>query len=311
MYANQIRQWTVASRSGIPESMRVVSPWRFAVLLSPLFAVLIPLHAQSPDPFRWMDFHADKDQDVIVWVTRSLAVENWTSIREIGVQYDAALVVTADRGTPQSTPDADTFTIWSVSLTNHALTLLLKGVNLRWLDWMTFAEGEPRELAALYDNCTGCTADTYFTAFHYDPRAHAWATRWMRGGQGVPLWSANGPPGVDWTQVYAGLAEPDGRDFICTWSHFDYGKAKMAEDVVYRFDLDPVSGLERTQLLSGKDANAMKLRVCRAGDALPGLARGQDSPLCQGLVNPLPARKPATGPPANNRGKSTPPGTRH
>ncbi len=122
------------------------------------------------------------------------------------------------------------------------------------------------------------------------------------------LWSANGPPGVDWTQVYAGLAEPNGRDFICTWSHFDYGKEKMAEDVVYRFDLDPVSGLERTQLLSGKDADAMKLRVCRAGDSLPGLARGQDSPLCQQLVNPHPARKPVTSPPANNRGKSTPGG---
>jgi len=291
--------------------MRVVSPWRFAVLLFAVLACLTSLHAQTPDPFRWMDFHSDKDQDVIVWVTRSLAVENWTAIREIGVQYDAALVVTADRASPQSSPDADTFTIWSVSLTNHALTQLLKGVNLRWLDWMTFAEGAPQELAALYDNCTGCTADTYFTALHYDPRAHAWATRWMRGGQGVPLWSANGPPGVDWTQVYAGLAEPNGRAFICTWSHFDYGKDKMAEDVVYRFDLDPVSGLERTQLLGGKDADAMKLRVCRAGDALPGLARGQDSQLCQQLVNPRPARKPVTTPPANNRGKSTPPGARH
>jgi len=118
---------------------------------------------------------------------------------------------------------------------------------------MTFAEGDPQELAALYDNCAGCTPDTYFTAFHYDARAHAWATRWMRGGQGVPVWSANGPPGVDWTQVYAGLAEPNGRAFLCTWSHFDYGKQKPVEDVVYRFDLDPGSGLDRTQLLSGKD----------------------------------------------------------
>ena len=64
--------------------MRVVSPWRFAVLLSPLFAVLIPLHAQSPDPFRWMDFHADKDQDVIVWVTRSLAVDDRVFVAAVG-----------------------------------------------------------------------------------------------------------------------------------------------------------------------------------------------------------------------------------
>jgi hypothetical protein len=258
-----------------------------------------------------MDFHSTKDQDVIVWVTRSLAVENWTAIREIGVQYDAALVVTTNRATPQSPPNADTFTIWSVSLTNHALTRLVTGVNLRWLDWMTFAEGEPQELAALYDNCAGCMPDTYFTAFYYDLRAHTWATRWMRGGQGVPVWSANGPAGVDWTQVYAGLAEPNGREFLCTWSHFDYGKEKPAQDFVFRYDLDPVSGLERTQSLSGKEADAMKQRVCRAGEALPGLARGQDSALCQGLVNQHPARKPVTTPPANNHGKSTPPGSRH
>jgi hypothetical protein len=286
--------------------MRGVFPWPVALLFCAVLAAAVPLPAQQPDPFRWMDFHSQKDQDVIVWVTRSLAVENWTAIREIGVQYDAALVVTTNRATPQSSPDADTFTIWSVSLTNHALTMLLKGVNLRWLDAMTFAEGDPQEMAALYDNCTGCTPDTYFTAFYYDLRAHTWGTRWMRGGQGVPVWSANGPPGVDWTQVYAGLAEPNGRAFICTWSHFDYGKEKRAEDVVYRFDLDPVSGLERTQLLSGKDADAMKLRMCRSGEALPGLGRGQDSELCRELVNPHPGRKPVTTPPANNHGKSVP-----
>jgi hypothetical protein len=300
-------------RSDIPETMRGVLRWPVAALLfCAVLAAATALPAQqTPDPFRWMDFHSEKDQDVIVWVTRSLAVESWTSIREIGVQYDAALVVTTNRATPQASPDADTFTIWSVSLTNHALTLLLKGVNLRWLDGMTFAEGEPQELAALYDNCTGCAPDTYFTTFHYDSRAHTWATRWMRGGQGVPLWSANGPPGVDWTQVYAGLAEPNGRAFICTWSHFDYGKQKPEEDVVYRFDLAPGSGLDRTQLLSGKDADAMKLRVCRSGEALPGLARGQDSELCQQLVNPRPARKPVTTPPANNHGKSVPGGHSH
>ena len=56
-------------------------------------SVSSPLHAQQ-DTFRWMDFHSAKDQDVIVWVTRALEAEKWTSIREIGVIYDAALVVT-------------------------------------------------------------------------------------------------------------------------------------------------------------------------------------------------------------------------
>ncbi len=276
-----------------------------------MLAVAAPLSAQQPDPFRWMDFHSQKDQDVIVWVTRSLEAEKWTAIREIGVQYDAALVVTTLRATPQSPANADTFAVWSVSLTNHLLTPLLKGVNLRWLDSMTFADGGPQELAAFYDGCRECAADTYFTAFHYDMRAHTWAARWMRGGQGAPIWTASAPAGVAWTQIYAGLAEPNGRELVGTWNHFDYGKEKPAEDFVYRYDLDPFSGLERTQLLSGKDAGAMKLRLCRGQDALPGLARGQDAPLCQQLVNPRPERKPVTTPPANNRGRSAPPGSRH
>jgi hypothetical protein len=256
-----------------------------------------------------MDFHSQKDQDVIAWVTRSLAVENWTAIREIGVQYDAALVVTTHRATPQSTARADSFTVWSVSLTNHGITPLLKGYNLRWLDWMTFSEGGPQELPVVYDNCVECEPETLFTVFHFDKAQHAWAARWTSGGQGVPVWSANTQAGVTWAQVYAGLAEPNGRGLFGTWRHFDYGKDRPAEDFVYRYDLDPFSGLERTQLLSGKDADAMKLRICR--DALPGLARGQDSELCQQLVNPHPARKPVTTPPAHNRGQSVPPGSKH
>ena len=156
---------------------------------------------QAPDQFRWVNFHSSTDNDVVAWVTRSLEPEHWTAISEIGVEYDAALVVTTLRANPQSLPNADLFTVWSLSLTNHSITPLITGVNLRFVDWLKFADGAPRELAALYDNCTECAADTYFTAFHYDMAHHAWAARWMRGGQTVPIWSANPPPGVTWNQV--------------------------------------------------------------------------------------------------------------
>jgi hypothetical protein len=59
---------------------------------------------QAPDNFRWVDFHSQKDQSEVAWVTRSLAVEDWTAIREIAVEYDAALVVTTKRATPESAP---------------------------------------------------------------------------------------------------------------------------------------------------------------------------------------------------------------
>ena len=93
------------------------------------------------------------------------------AIREIGVQWDAALVITTKRPTPQSSPTSDTFNVWSVSLTSHVVAPLLTGVNLRLFDWQRFASGTAQELPVLYDNCRACSANTYFTAFYYDVRS--------------------------------------------------------------------------------------------------------------------------------------------
>ncbi len=264
----------------------VVSRRRLASL-AVVLAFSIPLCAQQPTTtFRWMNFHSPKDQIIINWVTRSLAVENWTAIREIGVLYDAALVVTTDRATPVSLPDTDTFNVWSVSLTTHAVTPLLSGVNLRWSHWERFSRDAPLELPVLYNNCRNCAATTYFTSFYYDPALHAWAARWMRDGQGIPVWNAKPPSGIAWTQVYALLPEGNDQVEMCTWNHFDYGPHRPSEDFIYRYDVDPFSGLDRTVLLSGQKADAMKLRLCNAENAVPGLARGQNSILCQELLHP-------------------------
>jgi hypothetical protein len=292
--------------------MRCILPRAGLVLIAALLAGPSSAFAQqAPDTFRWVDFHNQKDQDVIVWVTRSLAVQDWTAIREIAVEYDAALVVTTNRTNSQSAANAETFNVWSVSLTNHIVAPLISGVNLRWLDWMRFADSAPEELAVVYDNCRECAANTYFTAFHYDVSQHRWTARWIRGGQGAPLWSANTPPGIQWTQVYAGIAEPNGREFVATWSHFDYDNKKPSNDVVFRYDLDPMSGMERSVQIVGKDADAMELRLCRAQDAVPDLERGQDSQLCRDMIKPIPERRPVTSPPANNHGQSAPPRGRH
>jgi hypothetical protein len=269
------------------------------LLLALLAASLAPatplLAQQSPDNFHWIDFHAKPDQDTVVWVTRSLDPEKWSAIREIGVEYDAALVVTTLRKTPQTPPALDSFSIWTASLTNHSITLLLTGTNLRLLDWMLFAVGRPRDLGALYDDCNECDASTFLTAFYYDVRSHNWAARWMRGNQAIPLSSANAPQGVTSAQAYAVLADPNGHEVVGTWNHLDYGKAKAPEDYVYQYDVDPSNDLERTQVLSGKSAEAMKRRICVGSDAVTGLARGQDSPLCQAKIQSPrgTARKPS------------------
>lgn len=289
--------------------MRAVLRSFLVFLAACALCMSMPAHAQSSENFRWIDFKSPKDQNVVVWVTRSLEAEKWTAIREIGVQYDAALVVTTLRATPQSPPNADSFAVWSVSLTNHAVTALLQGVNLRWSGWLHFALGT-QEPGILYDNCAECAATTYFTSFRYDLSQHAWTPRWTSGGQGIPVRSANPPAGVDWSQVFAVMADDNGREMVGVWNHFDYGKVKPAEDYVYQYDLDPWSGLDRIQQVNGKQADAMEVRLCRAQDAVRGLAMGQDSPLCQQLVKPKFERRPVTTPPANNRGQSRPPGPR-
>jgi hypothetical protein len=284
--------------------MRFVS---ISILAAFLFA---PLSAQpAPETFRWIDFHSAADQNILTWVTRSLTVENWTAIREIGVEYDAALVITTTRSNPQSLPASDTFTIWSLSLTNHSYAPLIKGVNLRLLDWLLFDDGHPRELAALYDDCADCQPSTYFTAFHYDMEHHAWAARWMRGPQAISVWSANLPQGLALTQLYALLTQPNGRSMMCTWNHIDHGQQKP-EDIVACYDLDPATGQERTQLFTRTPAQPIKQRICGAQNPIPGSARGQDSSLCQQTLNAHPERKPVTTPPANNRGQSAPPRAR-
>ncbi len=277
-------------------------------------ALVVPTCAQNPpDTFRWVDFHSSNDQSIVVWVTRALTVDKWTAIREIGVKYDAALVVTTDRAAPQSLPEDDTFTVWSVSLTSHLVTPLITGVNLRLFDWERFADDMPEDLTALYDNCRNCSTATYFTAFYYDAARHSWEARWINGGQGVPVWNTAPPSSVAWTQVYAVMTE-GGHAQLCTWNHFDYGKDKDSEDVVYRYDRDPFSGLDRTSVLSGKMAQDIELKLCRGQDSVQGLARGQDSELCQDLVSPEHGarreRHPVTTPPANNHGRSIPPGSR-
>jgi hypothetical protein len=278
----------------------------------------------ASDAFHWIDFHDSKDTPTVTWVTNALKAEHWTAIREIGVQWDSALVITTERKTAQSTPKSDLYTVWSVSLAKRDVQPVLHGVNLDILTWTTF--GGPYqhvpELGLIYDDCTGCDAPTTsFTTLFYNTTDHAWRARWMRGDQAAVLMNRGAVEGVTRSQLYGLHTEPQGRQILATWSHFDYGDTKPAEDFVFEYSVDPVSGLEQTQGLSGKHAEAMMARICHAdpGQADPmlgALAHGQDSSLCRnpGQLPSRPSRhsrsghNPATSPPANNHGLSSPGG---
>ncbi len=286
--------------------MRVALLRLFTVFATAISFIPSAHAQQTSGTFRWIDFHAPQDQNIVVWVTRSLEVEKWTAIREIGVEYDAALVETVKRQGPQASPGSDSFTIWNVSLTSHLITPLITGVNLRWFDVQNFAAGAPAEPTILYDNCRDCAATTYFTSFHYDYVRHTWAARWMRGSQGTPVWNTNpdSGAGVTWTQVYALMPGAQDRDCLYTWNHFDYGKGRQPNDMLFRYDVDPMTGLDRTVELTGAEAEATKVTLCRGQDAIQGLEHGQSSDLCQQILKSHPARRPVTTPPANNRGQS-------
>lgn len=293
-----------------------------AVLMLAAFSPAVARAQASIEAFHWVDFHDPKDAPTVTWVTQALKAEKWTVIREIGVQWDSAVVFTSERKTPQSTPSSDAYTVWSVSLAKHDVQPLLHGVSPHILNWTVF--GGPYqhvpELALVYSDCNACdAASIFFTTLYYNSADHAWRARWMRGDQGVALWSGGNVEGVTRTQVYGLLAEPTGRDVLATWSHFDYGSAKPAEDFVFEYSVDPATGLEQTQGLSGVHGDEMIARLCKADPgqidpSLAEMARGQASEACQNRGNAKtkarPVRRPVTTPPANNHGQSSPPGGR-
>ena len=275
---------------------------------------------QTSGTFRWVDFHSSEDQNIVAWISRSLEVSKWTTIREIGVEFDAALVVTEERSNPESAPGSDIFTVWSASLTSHVLAPLLTGVNLRWFDPVRFADDTPTEWPVLYDNCHDCRPDTFFTSFYYDVRSHTWNARWITGAHGAPVWNSTHPAGTNWTQAFAVLSNGEGHVALYAWNHFDYAKPRPAEDYITRYDLDSFSHLERSIVVTDptppspsieKQLAEYELQICRAETATPGLARGQDSQLCENLLKARAPRQPVTTPPANNRGQAAPPKARH
>ncbi|MFC5865263.1 hypothetical protein ACFPT7_23360 [Acidicapsa dinghuensis] len=294
-----------------------------------LTVILMTQHAEAqpaPNTFHWVSFHRSSDPNddqVIQWVNRALTAEKYTQLREIGVAWDSALVITSDRPTPQSLPASDTYTFWAVSLTKHEVQPLLHGVNPRMVGWTNFAgQGSPiPELGLVYSDCFGCDAPTtFFTTLYYSASDHAWRARWMRGDQAAVLSGGGNVDGVTRSQVYGLLTELPGREVLATWNHYDYGGAKPAQDYVFEYSVDPSTGLEQTQGLSGDHAETMEHRLCRANPgqidpALAILASGQESNLCTGTPpektkKARPARKPVTTPPANNKGQSNPPGHR-
>ena len=284
-----------------------------------LALVCTAARAQSaPQSFHWIDFRAASDAPTVRWVTDSLVAQSYTAIREIGVQWDSALVVTTLRSTPQSSPASDRFTLWSVSLSHRQVVPLVSGYHLHYLNWLTLGSQILPELGLTWQNCLQCDASLYFTAAYYSPSDHGWHARWMRASDplrnsaGAALRSAAPAAGVAAEEVYGLFTDLHGNSTLDTWLHLDFGSARPAQDYVYEYSVDPTTGLDITQALGDEHAAPMQQKLCQLTPAQSALLGGQDSTLCHPAAaaprtrsaHPRHERIPVTTPPANNQGRS-------
>jgi hypothetical protein len=234
--------------------------------------------AQVLDGFSWVDLKSDTD--TVTKVSHALAAQKYTALREIGVAGEHALVITTLRANPTADPDKDTFTAWDVWLKYGQATELLSGTSLRYIDWQKLYDYGQPELLAYYNDCADCQATTFLTAFYQDRKTHAWAARWPRQRSAAPLYSA-AQPGVQ--HVYALFMNVDQRVVLDTWSHYaEQKRASRGGDYFFEYKIDTMSGQEMSRPVTGREADAMKLRLCKADNVVFGIAGGQDSSACPG-----------------------------
>jgi hypothetical protein len=285
--------------------VRRLSTGVISVLL--LFFCVSNVRAQAPADFHWVDL--EKDQWMVNTVRKALHDETFTAIRDIGLVGDAALVFTSNRSRPDAIPDTDSMSVYAASLRTPESRKLISGYQVHSVGWTSMVKDHRGELAATYLDCVQCESTMFFTTFYFDGKADTWQVRWAANQHGAPLTSKPANKAYAIQQVYAVLGGADGREALVTWSHYDYNNSKKADDFIYKYDVDPISNLDRVQRLSGKDVSEMELRLCQADQAWPVLRYGQDGPICHALVQAKSSRPRhvTTTPPAQNEGRSRPP----
>jgi len=244
---------------------------------------------QMPAGFHWVDLR--RDVNTVQKVEQALKAFNYTAIREIGSYDDFALVMTGWRDADQDVPDGDQWSVYNISLKNGTVQVLLTGYGVQIKGWFSFSSQGQDDLGIVYLHCWECEPTSLFTAFHHDARA-GWRARWANTDDvshpGIPfLFTDVGNPYTDEdvNQVFAVLAPDGGAASIGTWYHSrDLSTGKVA-DGVSRFSVSPVTDKDESTALVGVKAKEWKLRLCSASNSPAGLAIGQTSPACKGLLS--------------------------
>jgi hypothetical protein len=252
-------------------------------------------HAQLPSNFSWINLESDKKTMPIV--RQALHNHHITAIREVGVKDGFALVMTTSRQPDEPTPDYDSWEIYSINLSTEKSRELFGGYGFKLLEWI--GPGN-EELALSYSSCWACESATLLTTIHLVP-GYGWRARWPNN----PLNSASpalpgavvdiGDMGMpydenDVDQIYAFVKQPDNRFAIGTWIYSRNTVTGKIEQDVERYSIDPKTGNDRTEKLSGQAALDWKRVICNRDNILTQASSGQDSRTCHKIM-PKPTTK--------------------
>ncbi|MDR3792399.1 MAG: hypothetical protein P4L03_03370 [Terracidiphilus sp.] len=274
--------------------------------------VLVEQH-RIPIGFRWLGIETDTAP--MTQVRRALAGKGISAYREVGVQGGYALVFALTRQKNAEDFSTDEWSVWSVHLATGKSELLIKAGAMRFNQWValhppTDKSFERNELAIDYDECAEeCDGCSKFTLLHLVP-GRGWRTRW---GQQVSTATGHPTPGVNECYgepdagslgpVFAVLYGEGGSIEAVRWyrnrepqfDHTEDGHAVIKKDPktgknlvkitddIWRYSVDPATGKESEEELSGAAARLMMRRLClgRFPITLTPSLSGKDSELCR------------------------------
>jgi hypothetical protein len=256
------------------------------LLLAISVLMTIPILAQRPAGFSWINTESDKE--TIDVVRHALNLNSNTSIHKVGILDGYAIVMTTSR------EDNDTYqwSIYNLTLATGKFRILVSGYRIKLLDWIGTSSPE---LAITYYDCWGCEAATLFTTLHYT-KSLGWMTRWPnkttdanypQPGAVVSYGDAGEPyDDNEVDQIFAVVSQPNGGFAAGRWFHSRDTKTGKVSNDVERYIIDPATGKDRVEQLSGARSLEWRRMICTPSSALLSKASiGQNSRSCKRVLN--------------------------
>jgi hypothetical protein len=248
-----------------------------------LFAVLtlvrVPVLAQSPNGFSWIDTSSEKT--TMTTIRRALKLNPDTAIRKVGVLDGFAVVFTESA--------EDGWSVYNFSRTSRKAEILVSGYRVKVLTWMG---SDPREVGITYLDCWECEAATLFTTIHLS-KGTGWSARWPnpksnptspQPGAVVSIGDAGAPYNdSDVDQVFAVVDQKSGLA-AGRWYHSVNATTGKILDDVTKYSVDPATGKGRVDSLTGTSALHWQREICDESRILTRPRIGQNSKACRAVL---------------------------